>query len=266
MNKTKIAEILDRHGLGALKRLGQNFLVDQNIIKKMVGLVSSDDTVIEVGPGFGSLTIPTAKKVKKLIAIEKDKKIAQVLEDEFLGQLNNTTLIRGDVLKDCVIPSEKYLVLANTPFYITSPVIKMFLESTNPPSKMILMTQKEVAQRICSKPPEMNILAISVQFYANPKIAFKVSRNSFWPSPKVDCAVLIIERKDSLPKIDIKKFFKIVKAGFSHPRAQLLNNFSKGLKLDKEKVKEIMLSLEIHPKKRAESLSIDEWVKLTSKL
>lgn len=266
-SKTKIVEILDRYDLGPLKRLGQNFLVDRNIIEKMVNLVEPGETVVEVGPGLGSLTVPTAKRVKRLIAIEKDEKIAQVLESEFLGQFDNVTLIKGDILKtEGFIPSGDYSVLANLPFYITSPIIRMFLESENPPVKMVLMMQKEVAKRICAKPPEMSILAVSVQFYAKPKILFKVSRNSFWPSPGVDCAVMVIERKDSAPKVGVESFFKVVRAGFSHPRAQLLNNLSKELRLDKEEAKKVMLSSGIDPKRRAESLSLDEWLSLTEKL
>lgn len=142
----------------------------------------------------------------------------------------------------------------------------MFLENENPPQRMILMMQKEVAKRICSKPPNMSILAASVQFYSNPKIAFRVSRNSFWPSPGIDCSVMIIEKKNSLPETNPVKFFEIVKMGFSHPRAQLLNNLSKGLKSEKEEIKERMISAEIDPKRRAESLSIKEWIKLIEKL
>ena len=266
-SKTKITEILDRYDLAPLKKLGQNFLIDRNIIKKMVNLVEPDETVIEVGPGLGSLTVPTAKRVKELIAVEKDEKIVHILENEFLGQFNNVTLIKGDILEtEGIIPSGNYSVLANLPFYITSPVIRMFLESKNPPIKMILMIQKEVAKRICAKPPEMSVLAVSVQFYAKPKILFKVSRNSFWPSPGVDCAVMAIERNSFPPKVGTEDFFRVVRAGFSHPRAQLLNNFSKELKLDKEKVKKAMLSSGIDPRRRAESLNLDEWLILTEKL
>ena len=266
-SKTNIVAMLDKYNLGALKRLGQNFLVDQSIIKKMVNLVDPDDTVLEVGPGLGSLTVPTAKRVKRLIAIEKDEKMAQVLKDEFLGQFDNVTLVKGDILKNRdIIPSDEYVVLANLPFYITSRIIRGFLESDNPPSKMVLMMQKEVAERICANPPEMSILAVSVQFYAKAKIAFKVSRNSFWPSPGVDCAVMIIEKRDSVPKVETEKFFKVVRAGFSHPRAQLLNNLSKELRLDKEEIKKKMLFLGIEPKRRAETLNLDEWLSIVKKL
>ncbi len=266
-SKGKIVEILDKYGLGPLKRLGQNFLIDGKVASRMADLIDPGETVVEVGPGLGSLTIPTAKRAGKVIAVEKDLKLAQAFETEFLGDNDNITLIKGDVLKvKGFIPAGEYSVLANLPFYVTSPIIRMFLESENPPAKMILMMQREVAKRICSKPPEMSILAVSVQFYADPKIAFNVPRNAFWPPPQVDCSVIEIKRRKSGPRTDPDDFFKVVKAGFSRPRAQLLNNLSKGLKLDKETVERGMTLSGIDPKRRAESLSIDEWVTLSEKI
>ncbi len=266
-SKKDIVELLEKYDLGALKRFGQNFLTDKNIIRKMVDLIEPDETVVEVGPGFGSLTIPASERAKKIIAIEKDDGVAEAFEKEFLKSLPNITLIKNDILKvGNIFPFGNYTVLANLPFYITSPVIRMFLENDNPPQRMILMMQKEVAKRICSKPPNMSILAVSVQFYANPKIVFHVSRNSFWPVPGVDCSVMVIEKKEPVPNINPDLFFKIVKAGFSHPRAQLLNNLSKELRLDKKRVEEIMMSSEIDPKRRAESLDLKDWIILTQKL
>ncbi len=266
-SKKDIVEILKKYDLGTLKKFGQNFLIDKNIIKKMVDLIEPDETVVEVGPGFGSLTISMSERAKKIIAIEKDDGVAEAFENEFLKSLPNVTLVKNDILKvGDIFPSIDYTVLANLPFYITSPVIRMFLENDNPPQRMILMMQKEVAKRICSKPPNMSILSVSVQFYANPKIIFHVSRNSFWPVPGVDCSVMIIEKKKPVLNINSALFFKIVKAGFSHPRAQLLNNLSKGLRLDKKRVQEIMISSKIDPKRRAESLDLKDWIILTEKL
>ena len=160
--------------------------------------------------------------------------------------------------------------MANIPYYITSPVIRKFLESENQPEIMVLMIQKEVAQRICSKPPKMNLLAISVQFYSNPKIISYVSKSCFWPKPKVDSAIIKLNVEKEKPKVDRKLFFKIVKAGFSHPRKQLVNNlFSElvlgsenKLKLEKEKVKLWLLKNKIKPEQRAQTLEIKDWEKL----
>ncbi len=267
-SKGKIVEILDKYGLGPLKRLGQNFLVDGKVASRMADLIDPGEIVVEVGPGLGSLTIPAAKRAREVITVEKDLKLAQAFEIEFLSEIDNITLIKGDVLKvKGFVPSGEYSVLANLPFYVTSPIIRMFLESENPPVKMILMMQREVAKRICSKPPEMSILAVSVQFYAEPKIVFNVPRNAFWPPPQVDCSVIEIRKRKSGPETtDPNGFFKVVKAGFSRPRAQLLNNLSKGLRLDKETVEEVMTLSGIDPKRRAESLSIDEWVTLSKKV
>ncbi|MFQ6049468.1 MAG: ribosomal RNA small subunit methyltransferase A, partial [Candidatus Paceibacterales bacterium] len=153
------------------------------------------------------------------------------------------------------------------PYYITSPVIRKFLESKKPPKLMVLMVQKEVAQRICAHPPNMSLLAVSVQFYAKPEIISFVSKKSFWPQPEVDSAILRISQIcTNLPQINTNLFFKVVKVGFSHPRKQLINNLSQGLKLDKEKVKNWLLKNGIESKQRAETLAIKDWLKLTKNL
>jgi 16S rRNA (adenine1518-N6/adenine1519-N6)-dimethyltransferase len=179
----------------------------------------------------------------------------------------NIKIIKADVLKikTAALNLRKYKLIGNLPFYIVSPTIRKFLEEKCPPKEMILMVQKEVAQRICAKPPDMNLLAVSVQFYAEPKILFYVSKNSFWPRPKVDGAVLkIIPLTNTNRELtDTKLFFKIVRAGFSQPRKQLVNNLSKMLKLDKEKVKNWLLKNGIQPSQRAETLNIEDWLKLT---
>ena len=242
-------------------------------------------------------------RMRKIVAIEKDKKFIHILKDliatenlashikkqekygkreerkkaegkETEGEestiggsappMAEIEIIEEDILRSLSIPiAEDYTVLSNLPFYITSAVIRMFLEHKNPPKKMVLMIQKEVAKRICAKPPRMNLLAVSVQFYAEPKIAFKVSRNSFWPSPEIDCSVIVIDRKKDIPIVEIGSFFKVAKVGFSHPRTQLLNNFSKGLRLNKDIIKKWLISSSIDPIRRAETLSIKEWLGLT---
>ncbi len=266
-SKETIVEILNRYELGPLKRLGQNFLVDGRVASKMVSCIDPGEIVVEVGAGLGSLTIPLAGRAAKVIAVEKDLKLARALENELLGQLNNVELIKGDVLKvKGFIPAGAYSVLANLPFYITSPTIRMFLESENPPTKMILLIQREVAKRICSRPPEMSILAVSVQFYAVPRIAFNVPRGAFWPQPEVDCSVIEIRRRGAIPESDPAGFFRVVRAGFSRPRAQLLNNLSKELRLSKDRLRGIMISSGIEPKRRAESLKIEEWLTLNQKI
>ncbi|PIR72642.1 MAG: hypothetical protein COU42_00480 [Candidatus Nealsonbacteria bacterium CG10_big_fil_rev_8_21_14_0_10_36_24] len=156
-------------------------------------------------------------------------------------------------------------MVSNLPFYITAPIIRKFLEAKNSPKEMVLLVQKEVAQRICARPPDMNLLAISVQFYAKPEIISYVSKKSFWPIPKVDSAIIkIVPQK----KYNVNKdlFFKIVKAGFSQPRKQLANNLSKMLKLNKQEISSLLLKNNIKPTLRAEALTIKDWILLTKVL
>src|SRR4030043_801237 len=242
MRTLLISKLLKKYNIKPSKRLGQNFLIDESILNKIIEAadLSSNDIVLEIGPGLGVLTVELTKKVGKVIAIEKDEKLARILSNELrIMNIKNVEVIQDDILKipDYQLPVTSYKLIANLPYYITSPVIRKFLETKQRPELMVLMVQKEVAQRICTKPPDMNLLAVSVQFYAEPKIISYVSKTSFWPQPKVDGAILKISNiKNKKLKIDKNLFFKIVKAGFSQPRKQILNNLSKMLKLDKEKV------------------------------
>jgi len=267
-----IKNLLKKQGAAPLKGLGQNFLIDKSVLKKIIDSANlqPDDIILEIGPGIGTLTRELAKKVKKVIAVEKDKKMVEILKETLEG-FKNIEIIEGDVLKmdfsDYQLQTTNYKLIANLPYYIVSPVIRKFLESKNPPKEMVLMIQKEVAQRVCAKPPDMNLLAVSVQFYAKPEILFYVSKNSFWPKPKVDGAVIKILpnkiRRTVLRKAERDFFFRVVKAGFSQPRKQLCNNLANGLKLNKMEVKEWLLKNKINPSQRAETLTIKDWIRLT---
>lgn len=239
------------------KLLGQNFLKNKGIVERIIkeANLKKQDVVLEVGPGEGVLTTELAKRVKKVVAIEKDQRFVDLLRS---FNIKNLEVIKGDALKE-KINFKNYKLIANIPYYITSPLIRKFLEGRSIPNEMILMVQKEVAKRICAKPPKMSLLAVSVQYYAKPEILFIVSRENFDPVPKVDSAVIRItplfkQRNDS--------FFKLVKAGFSNPRKQILNNLSKGLDKSKEETASLLLENDIKPEKRAESLSIEDWEKL----
>lgn len=273
--------ILNKYGIRPSKRLGQNFLIDKSALNKVIKAaeIKPTDIILEIGPGLGVLTWELAKKAKRIIAVEKDPKMCEILK-QVLRDYKNVKIICGDILKlpttHYPLPT-KYKVVANLPYYITSPVIRKFLESKYPTTIMVLMVQKEVAQRICARPPKMNLLAVSVQFYGGPEIISYVSKNSFWPRPKVDSAIIkIIPFKASRCPTPTKLFFRIVKAGFSHPRKQLVNNLlalslPKGVKLiksirqtqDREKIKNWLLKNKINPDQRAESLSIKDWLRLT---
>ena len=267
-SKSVIKNLLKKYQTQPLKRFGQNFLVDKSVLKKIVESADlrSKDIVLEIGPGIGTLTREIAKRVKKVISIEKDQKMIEILKETLTG-FKNVKIIQGDVLKInpkyYILNTKSYKIVANLPYYIVSPVIRKFLETENRPKLMILMVQKEVAKRICSKPPEMSLLAVSVQFYAKPEIISFVSKESFWPQPKVDSAIIKIFPFKRARSVLTRLFFRIVKAGFSQPRKQLANNLSKGLKLDKEKIKKWLLENKIKPIQRAETLKIKDWVKLT---
>ncbi len=275
---TEIKKLFEEFGIAyAKKEFGQNFLVNKGVLKKIVDASSlkKDDVVLEVGPGLGVLTLELAKKVKKVIAVEKDKNMVRVLREVLKrGGIENVEVLNEDILKLDFkkLKLKEYKVVANIPYYLTSALIRKFLEFDNSPvggklKKMVLMIQKEVAQRICEK-KKMSLLSLSVQFYATPRLLFKVSKGSFFPSPKVDSAVVEIAPKKelSLPKKDIEKFFKLVKAGFSAPRKQLLGNLNKEILLDKEKLKEIFKEMKINEKSRAEDLKEKDWVSLVRKL
>jgi len=265
-----------------IKHLGQNFLTDKDVLKKIITAaeLKPDDIVLEIGPGTGILTFELAKKVKGVIAIEKDKRMCEILENELnVRNVRNVQIVNADILK--IFPPEadqpwagnefsmtNYKIVANIPYYLTSPLIRKFLEAGNQPKLMVLMVQKEVAQRICpprrarssgeagAKPPKMSLLSIAVQFYAEPKIIAYVSKNSFYPVPKVDSAILKIEPRmnANLEPNERELFFKLVKQGFSAKRKMLKNN----LKINGE----ILEKINLNPKIRPEELSVSDWIKL----
>lgn len=262
-----IKELLAKHEARPSKGLGQNFLIDKNVLNKIIEAsnIKIEDIILEVGPGIGTLTKELAKKAKQVVTIEKDETMVEILE-ETLKDFHNIEIIQDDILKiDSKIP-KKYKIVANIPYYLTSPLIRKFLEYKNPPEVMTLMIQKEVAQRICSTPPNMSLLAVSVQFYAEPKIVSYVSKNCFLPAPKVDSAIIKIA-PNKKPNIPPDLFFKVVKAGFSHPRKQLVNNLTtlnslNGVKLIKVQISDWLSKNNIKQNQRAETLSVADWINL----
>jgi len=261
VNITNLKKLLKEHNIEPNKRLGQNFLIDNNIVEKLIknADIFKDDIILEIGSGLGTLTKEIAKQAKKVITIEKDKKLIEILK-EVLRDYENIEIINEDILK-YKLDLKNYKIIANIPYYLTSHLIRMFLESNNPPQEMILLMQKEVAQRICTKPPRMNLLSVSVNFYANPKIISYISKNCFWPLPKVDSAIIKINNIKKPEKIDEKKFFQIVKAGFSSPRKQLANNLQ-NINIPREQTKKALTQCGLPHQARAQELSVDDWILL----
>lgn len=189
------SELSRKYNLHPSKNYGQNFLVSNAPIQKMIAAaeLTSSDTVIEIGPGFGILTCAVAKKVKKVIVFEIEKKLQPYWEEK-VKEYKNVEMVWGNVLKKFSVLSSKfsvsYKVIANIPYHITSDILRLFLEAGHKPERLVLMVQKEVASRICAKAGEMSLLSVAVQYYGRPKIVAKVARGSFWPAPKVDSAVI----------------------------------------------------------------------------
>ena len=260
--------LLRRYHLRAHKGLGQNFLQDPMALEAIVAAagIQGTDTVLEIGPGLGSLTRYLAVSAREVIAVELDEKLIPPLKT-VLSASQNVQVIQGDILKlspQDLIAENDYLVVANIPYYITSAVIRHLLESESKPRRIVLTIQKEVAGRICAKPGDMSLLALSVQVYGSPRIAAYIPAEAFFPAPKVDSAVLVVDIY-STPTIKqelLGVFFKLVKAGFSQKRKTLRNSLSSGLHISPTQAAELLTRTEIDPQRRAETLSIDEWERL----
>lgn len=264
---TELKEIFKEHDFYPKKSLGQNFLIDKNIINKIVktASLSRKDNVIEVGAGVGTLANYLSQYSDQILAVEKDECLVGIMKD-VLKDRENIKIVNEDILS-FEVPFQEYKVVGNVPYYITSAIIRKFLEEKFPPSLMVLTVQKEVAERMMAKPPRMNLLSVSVQFYATPEIISKVSKNSFFPSPRVDSSIVKITPKEEPPSVDLRKrFFAVLRAGFSNPRKQLMNNLSSSLGINKEEVRSLLEEQGISPSKRAENLSVDDWTKLSKTL
>jgi len=273
---THLQKLCQECSLNPSKEYGQNYLITEAPIKKMleVAKIKKTDTILEIGPGFGVLTLALVKEAKKVIAFEIERKLENYWQEKIVNKkLNNLEIIYGNALnkiQDISNKIQQYKVVANLPYQITSNILRKILELENKPESITIMVQKEVAERICAKPGEMSVLAISVQYFAEPIIITKVSRGSFWPSPKVDSAVLYIKIKNQKnkksEKSEIDLFFRVMKAGFANKRKQLWRNLSEGLQLDKDKVKNILKNKVGNEMIRAEELSVAQWKKIINNL
>jgi len=264
--------LLKKYGIRPHKGLGQNFLQDPIALEKIVSAaeIQPTDTVLEIGPGLGSLTRYLAVFAKEVVAVELDQHLLPPLK-AVLVPYENVRLIHADILElnpDELIKKENYIVAANIPYYITSAVIRKLLESKSKPRRIVLTIQKEVAQRICEKPGDMSLLALSVQVYGKPHIAAQVPAGAFFPSPNVDSAVLVIDIYPSslIPAELLEPFFKLIKAGFSQKRKTLRNSLSSGLSISPTRAVELLTLADIDPMRRAETLSIEEWQRLCEKM
>ncbi len=261
---TEIKKTLKAYGAYANKDLGQHFLVDEHSLEAIVEAadVHDNERVVEVGPGMGILTKELCKRAKEVVALELDRSMIAIVKTSCIKH-TNLRVENVDVLKYNTDELGEYKVVANVPYYITSAIIRLFLESDNKPEEMVLLIQREVAERICAKPARMSVLAVSVQFYGNPSIVEVVPRTAFFPAPKVDSAILKIRvYKKPLFDVDKRIFFRIVKAGFHEKRKQLINSLSGGLLLSRDVVEEMLKKAGINPMTRAEGLTMMDWYNL----
>lgn len=269
-----IKKTLKEEDLKVLKSLGQNFLIDEKALEDIIAAsqLNPGDTAVEVGPGMGVLTFALSKRCKKVIAIEKDKRMSSFLRKEILktfGENSNIEVISGDILK-LNLPKlfqergiGKYKVVANIPYYITSPITKLFLETEIQPEMIVVLMQKEVAERICAEKGDMSILALSVLLYGKPELVRIVGKDSFYPVPKVDSAILRISdisRKYSSE--EYASIFKVIKIGFSAKRKKLSNNLAAGLEIGKDKAEDLLLQIGVDKNARAQDLEVEDWIRL----
>jgi 16S rRNA (adenine1518-N6/adenine1519-N6)-dimethyltransferase len=268
----------ERH-LRGKKGLGQHFLVDPQAVSKIVDAaeVDGNDTVLEVGAGPGTLTVLLAQRAGKVIAVEIDERMLAPLREALAGQ-DNVRIVCGDILEQYVavlVGGGPFKVVANLPYYITSAVLRHLLGSSLRPTRLVVTVQREVADRIVGRPERrqrhkqstrMSLLAVSVQFYGAPRIVARIPAGAFRPVPAVDSAVVCIDTYDPLPWSvqDEGVFFRVVRAGFSQSRKQLRNALRHGLHLDAERVAEVCRAADIDDQRRAETLSIVEWVALSN--
>ncbi len=275
----KIREICQIFAIKPSRTKGQNFLVNEHIYDDIVKAaeIKKEDTVLEIGPGLGFLTFKLAAKAKRVIAVELDDVLANYLQIGVSAQkTSNVEVYNEDILRfnlEKHLPAKtNYKIVANLPYNITSIFLRLFLSASHKPESLVLMLQKEVAERIVATPPDMSLLALSVQYYAEPKIIREVKAGNFWPEPKVDSAVikLIVKNRPEMSQnsqaAEDKMFFRLAKIGFSAKRKMLKNNLAGGLKIDQKIIADILKKNNFNPLLRAEDLGLDDWLKLFAAL
>ncbi len=285
MQIDQIKNLLRQSGIKPSKGKGQNFLINQEVLQKIIkaAALSKDDYVLEIGPGFGILTEALIANSKKVLSIELDKSLVYFLKQKFKG-INNLEILEADILK---IKNEQivkllncqkagYKLVANLPYAITKPVLQKFLVYEPKPKEIVVLVQKEVARKIAAKPGQMSLLSLSVQFYGQPEIIDYVAKENFYPQPKVESALLKIGlRSAKLPaemrqiiedtKFEDKKFWQLIKIGFSSPRKQLQNNLAAGFNLSKIDIKIRLKLANLKADIRPQNLSLVDWARLYQK-
>jgi 16S rRNA (adenine1518-N6/adenine1519-N6)-dimethyltransferase len=247
------------------KSLGQHWLKDRDILAGIANdaELNQDDFVLEIGPGLGTLTSEIFRRASRVLAVEFDAELARKLPGQFPGkqlEVVNEDILQFDLSKLPV----GYKVVANVPYYITSKIIEKLMTAENKPSTVVILVQKEVAERVAAGPGEMSILAVSAQVYAKARLGIEAPKEYFTPPPKVDSQVVVLETRDEplVKPADERLFFRVVKAGFSAKRKKLRSSISAGLALNKQTTDELLQAANVNPDDRAEDLSIDDWLRV----
>ncbi|HHU69661.1 MAG TPA: 16S rRNA (adenine(1518)-N(6)/adenine(1519)-N(6))-dimethyltransferase RsmA [Thermoanaerobacterales bacterium] len=274
-----ISSLIEEYDFKFSKSLGQNFLADENILRKIIdsALLNSEDMVLEIGPGIGALTFAISNIVNKVVAVEIDKSLIPIL-DKVLKNRDNVSVIHGDILKidlkkleETYFQKKPFKVVANLPYYITSPIIMTLLESNLNIDLMVFTVQKEVAQRLTALPgnKDYGAITVAINYYCQAEIITYISRNVFIPKPNVDSAVvrLIVREQPPVKLKDEALFFNLVKTVFKYRRKTLLNALSHGLEFkDKDHLENLLINVGIDPMRRGETLSIEEFAIISNRI
>ncbi len=266
-----INTLLKRYSLRPRKSLGQNFLVDESALERVVAAaeIQPEDLVLEIGAGLGSLTRHLAYHARRVVCVELDSNFIPLLR-EVLAEFKNVEIVEGDILalnleellcSGVGMGPGRYIVAANIPYYITSALIRYLLESDKPPDRLVLTVQREVAERICAEPGSLSLLALSVQVYGKPTIAGRIPAGAFFPAPKIDSAIIRVDiySEPIIPAELLNIFFRLAKAGFSQKRKTLRNALSGGMHWHPTRAEEVLRHAGIDPMRRAETLSLQDW-------
>lgn len=269
LKQLNIFPLLKKYGIKPKKSLGQNFLIEPAGLNKVIEAadLTSTDEVLEIGAGLGSLTYLLAQSAKQVTAVEIDRAMLAPLR-EALAEFTNISIIEGDILElkpDELMQTQDYVVVANIPYYISSAIIRHLMEAQHRPKRVVLTVQKEVAERVLAKDGKMSLLSLSVQVFGQVSMAGVIPAGSFLPAPEVDSAVLKVELypEPLIPFEQQQAFFRLAHAGFGQKRKTLRNSLSAGLALSGSEVETILTNTGIDPQRRAETLTIVEWKRLT---
>ena len=264
-----LKRLLARHGIALNKGLGQHLLISRKALNAVVSAadLSPDDNVLEVGAGPGVLTRELAQRARRVVAVELDRAVLPVLRETTAGMANVEIIPRNllEVAPEEVFGAEPYKLVANLPYYITSLILRYLLESVNPPRVLVVMVQREVAERLVATPGDMSLLALSVQFYGVPRIVAYVPATAFFPPPKVDSAIVRVDLHPTplLAAAASEMFFELIHAGFAEKRKQVHNSLARHLSAPREAIDRWLAEGEIDPMRRAQTLSLEEWLHLT---